>query len=218
MGARNNPKAYQDRLLRTRNALERNEFAVFLASNKKEALQKALELIPPDAKVGVGGSTTIREIRLIEALTERGNQVVHHWLPDISQEDRLRLITEENTSDVYLCSSNAITEDGQLVNVDGAGNRVAAMIFGPKKVIVIAGKNKIVKNVSAALKRLKHIAGPLNAKRLNLAELPCVKTGECMNCNTPKRICRVVTFIEKAPSSIRKPNITVLLVGENLGF
>jgi hypothetical protein len=203
---------------RTRKALERNQFKVIVASSKEDAVNKVLELIPVNAKVGVGGSVTIRELGLIEALTHRGNRVVHHWLPDIPIRDWLPFMMEAHNSDVFLCSSNAVTEDGKLVNVDSTGNRVASMIFGPEKVIVIAGKNKIVKDVGAGLKRLKRVAGPLNAKRHNLVELPCVSTGLCTECDSPKRICRVITILERAPNRVRGPNITVVLTAEDLGF
>jgi len=205
-------------LSRTREALERNQFEVLVALSKKDAVEKVLELIPLDAKVGVGGSMTIRELGLIEALTRRGNRVVHHWIPDVPFSDWLPFMMEAHNSDVFLCSSNAVTEDGKLVNIDSTGNRVASMIFGPKKVIVIAGKNKIVKDVDAGLKRLKRVAGPLNAKRHNLVELPCVITGLCTDCNSPKRICRVITILERAPNRVRSPNITVVLVADELGF
>jgi len=205
-------------LSRTKEALEKNQFKVLIASSKRDAVDKVLGLIPLDAKVGVGGSMTIRELDLIEALTRRGNSVVHHWQSGLPVSDWLPLMTEAHNSDVFLCSSNAVTEDGKLVNVDSTGNRVASMIFGPRKVIVIAGKNKIVKDVNAGLKRLKGVAGPLNAKRHNLVELPCVKTGLCIDCDSPKRICRVITILERAPNRVRGPNITVILVDEELGF
>jgi hypothetical protein len=205
-------------LSKTSEALERNQFKVLVASSKKDAVDKVLRLIPLDAKVGVGGSMTIRELGLIEALTRRGNRVVHHWQLDMPVSKWLPFMMEAHNSDVYLSSTNAVTEDGKLVNVDSTGNRVASMIFGPKDVIVIAGKNKVVKNVDAGLKRLKRVAGPLNAKRHNLVELPCVSTGLCTDCDSPKRICRVITIMERAPNRVRGPNITVVLVAENLGF
>ena len=207
-----------DVLLRARDALERNQFKVFVASSKKDAVDMVLGLIPLDAKVGVGGSVTIRELGLIEALTQRGNRAVHHWLPDMPLSDWLPFMMEAHNADVFLCSSNAITEDGKLVNIDSTGNRVSSMIFGPKKVIVVAGKNKIVKDVDEGLKRLKRVAGPLNAKRHNLVELPCVTTGVCTDCDSPKRICRAITIMERAPNRVRGPNITVVLVAEDLGF
>ncbi len=210
---------YPDRRFsRTKRALENHGFKVFVTSTKEDAVQKVLELIPADANIGVGGSVTIRELGLIEALTERGNRVVHHWQPDIPLKDWLPYMVEAHNSNVFLCSSNAVTEDGKLVNVDSTGNRVASMIFGPKKVIVVAGRNKIVKDVDEGLRRLKEVAGPLNAKRHNLVELPCVKTGVCTDCDSPNRICRVITIMERAPNRVREPYLTVVLVAEDLGF
>ena len=104
------------------------------------------------------------------------------------------------------------------MNTDYTGNRVASMIFGPGRVVVVAGVNKIVRDVEAGLKRLKEVAGPLNAKRHNIRELPCVKTGVCTDCDSPKRICRVITILERAPNRVRKPNMTIVLVAEKLGF
>jgi len=208
----------QERLVRTKEALEKNGFKVFIASSKEDAVEKVLGLIPVDAKVGVGGPVTVRELGLIEALIERGNRVVHHWLPDVPIKDWLPYMVEAHNSDVYLCSSNAVTEDGKLVNIDSSGNRVAPMIFGPGRVVVVVGVNKIVRDVEAGLKRLKEVAGPLNAKRHNIRELPCVKTGVCTDCDSPKRICRVVTILERAPNRVRKPHMTMVLVAEELGF
>ena len=208
----------RNRLVRTKEALERNGFRVLVASSKVDAVEKVLGLIPVEAKVGVGGSVTVRELGLIEALRERGNRVVHHWLPDFSIEGWLSFMVEAHNSDVYLCSSNAVTEDGKLVNVDSTGNRVASMIFGPGRVVVVVGWNKIVRDVESGLKRLKEVAGPLNAKRHNIRELPCVKTGVCTDCDSPKRICRVITILERAPNRVRKPNMTIVLVAEKLGF
>ena len=206
------------RLARTKRALERNDFEVFIASTRKDAVQKVLALIPADAAVGVGGSVTIRELGLMEALTERGNRVVHHWQPNVSVENWLPYMVEAHDSDVFLCSTNAVTEDGKLVNADSTGNRVASMIFGPDEVIVVAGRNKVAKDVGGGLKRLKEVAGPLNAKRHNLVELPCVTTGVCTDCDSSKRICRVTTIIERAPNRVRKPHMTVVLVNKDLGF
>jgi hypothetical protein len=207
-----------ERLVRTKEALEKNGFKVVVASSKGDAVEKVLVLIPVEAKVGVGGSVTVRELGLIEALRERGNRVVHHWVSVGSHGDKLPFMVEAHNSDVFLCSSNAVTEDGKLVNVDSTGNRVASMIFGPGRMVVVVGWNKIVGDVEAGLKRLKEVAGPLNAKRHNIRELPCVKTGVCTDCDSPKRICRAITILERAPNRVREPNMTVVLVADDFGF
>jgi len=201
------------RIQRTLAALKKNGFQTFFASTRRDAREKALSLIPSNAIVGVGGSVTIREINLIDSLTTRGNTVVQHWSPP-SGEDSVTTMRKEIGSDIFLASSNAVTEDGKLINTDGTGNRVAAMTFGPRKVIVIAGINKIVKDAAEGIQRVKNVAAPMNARRLNI-KTPCTVTGVCTDCDSPDRICRVTTIIEKKPN---ETDVTVILVGEELGF
>ncbi|MFQ6080919.1 MAG: lactate utilization protein [Candidatus Bathyarchaeia archaeon] len=205
---------YRDqKIQRTLAALKKNGFQTFFAPTRRDAREKALSLIPSDAVVGVGGSITIREINLIDSLTTRGNTVVQHWLPPPG-EDTVTTMRKEIGSDIFLSSSNAVTEDGKLINTDGTGNRVAAMIFGPRKAIVIAGVNKIVKDVAEGIQRVKNVAAPMNARRLN-KQTPCAVTGVCTDCDSPNRICRVTTIMEKKPD---ETDVTVILVGEELGF
>lgn len=200
---------------RTAKALERNGFESFVSQTMQDALQKALSIIPAEATVGVGGSVTVREIGLIQALAERGNTVVQHWGEDLSEGQLQTVLRQELNSDVFLCSANAVTEDGKLVNTDGTGNRVASMIFGPRKVIVIAGKNKIVRDLDEALERVKQVAAPMNSRRLNKESNPCTKTGVCTDCNSESRICKVTTIMERRPT---RTDLSVILVGEELGF
>ncbi len=194
--------------------LQKNGFEVLYAESREEAKEKILNLISPNDKVGVGGSITIRELGLIEALSQRGNVVVHHWRKGLSREEVGEVLKEELNSDVFLTSSNAVTMDGKLVNMDMTGNRVSAMIFGPNKAIVAVGINKIVEDVEGAIERIRKVAAPLNAKRIG-AKTPCVKTGYCTDCDSPDRICRVTTIIEKKPS---RSDITVVLINEELGY
>jgi len=194
--------------------LRKNGFEVLYAESREEAKEKILNLISPNDKVGVGGSITIRELGLIEALSQRGNVVVHHWRKGLSREEVGEVLKEELNSDVFLTSSNAVTMDGKLVNMDMTGNRVSAMIFGPNKAIVAVGINKIVEDVEGAIERIRKVAAPLNAKRIG-AKTPCVKTGYCTDCDSPDRICRVTTIIEKKPS---RSDITVVLINEELGY
>jgi hypothetical protein len=118
------------------------------------------------------------------------------------------------TSDLFLSGVNAITMNGELVNIDFAGNRVNAMSYGPGKVILVAGYNKIVEDVQEAIKRIKNVAAPLNARRLNI-DVPCAKLGRCVDCNSPNRICRVVVILERKPALT---DILIILVGEELGY
>lgn len=198
---------------KTLEALRKNGFQTLFAPTKDDALKKALAIIPPDAKVGIGGSVTIREIGLADALVERGNPVLQHWDKKPEADTRALMIMELN-SDIFLTSSNAITEDGKLINIDSAGNRVGAMVFGPEKVLIIAGTNKIVRDVEEGISRVKNVAAPMNAKRLN-RKTPCALTGVCRECDTPERICSVTTTMERKPT---RTDVTIMLVGEELGF
>jgi L-lactate utilization protein LutB len=199
---------------RTLASLEKNGFKTLYMATKREAADEVLKLIPKGVLVGVGGSMTVRELGLVEALIRRGNEVAQHWQAGLSEKGRMVARRRQLTSDVFLTSSNAITERGQLVNIDGAGNRVAAMIFGPKKVIVVAGANKIVKDLNEALERVRKVAAPMDARRLNL-KTPCAVSGVCTDCDAPDRICRVTTIMHRKPL---KTDITVVLVGEELGY
>jgi len=208
------PRAWwlDKKVKKTLKALTENGFQTFLVATKGEALEKVLSLIPLNANVGIGGSITIREINLIEALRAKEHVIFEHWSQP--EENQVEVMRKQLTSDVFVASCNAVTEDGKLINVDNVGNRVASIIFGPKKVILIVGVNKIVKDLDEGLKRIKNIAAPANAKRRR-AKTPCTVTGECADCNSPQRICRVTTIIERKPPLT---DITVILVGESLGY
>lgn len=204
----------EKQLKRTAEFLKERGFEVFLVKDKEEAKNVVLKLIPENATVGIGGSITIREIGVIEELEKRGNKVIHHWKEGLTPEEDFEIRRQELLSDVFLSSVNALTFSGELVNMEGIGNRVAAQIFGPKKVIIVVGKNKLVVNLETAIWRIKNIVTPLNAKRLKL-ELPCVEEGYCIDCNHPKKICRITTILEAPPA--RTP-FYVVLVNEELGF
>ncbi|MFQ6086759.1 MAG: lactate utilization protein [Candidatus Bathyarchaeia archaeon] len=206
-------KWYTDqKVQRTLAALKRNGFQTFFVSTRADALDKVLSLISSNADVGIGGSVTIREIKLIEALTARGNAVFQHWLQP--EENVPTVMRRQLNSDVFVASSNAVTEDGKLINIDKAGNRVAATIFGPRKVILVIGINKIVKDVEEGIRRARNVAAPMNARRRR-DKIPCATTGVCTDCEAPDRMCRVIAIIEKKPS---RTDLTVILVGEKPGF
>jgi hypothetical protein len=195
-------------------ALEKHGFTAVVVANREEAKAKVLELIPAGAKVGVGGSITIRELGLIPALEARGHQVAQHWQPGISKEQDLAIRKEEVLADVFLASSNAVTMTGELVNIDGVGNRAAAQFFGPGKTILVAGVNKLAKDVTDGIWRARNIACSANSHRLG-AKNPCGVAGFCNDCNTPDRSCRVLVIMERQPS---RSDITVVLVNEDLGY
>lgn len=185
--------------------LEKNNFVVSYFNTREEALPVILEDLKPATSIGRGGSVTIEEIGLIDKVQESGLPFFDYK----EMEDRKRSLT----ADYYLCSTNAITENGWLVNIDGSGNRTAAMSFGPNKVFIVTGTNKIVKDVEAGLERIANVAAPPNAKRLG-KKTPCATTGRCSDCSSPERICRK-TLISTKPKPER---IYIYLINEELGY
>jgi LUD domain len=194
--------------------LRSHDFDAIYVKTKGEAAQEILKHVTPDTKIGVGGSITLRELGVLDTLKARGNKVYDHWTPGLSREQSLEIRKAEMTSDLFLSSSNAVTLTGELVNIDGFGNRVNAMTFGPGKVILVAGYNKIVGNVDEAIKRVRNEATPPNARRLNV-DVPCANLGWCVDCNSPNRVCRVIVIHERKPMFT---DILVILVGEDLGY
>jgi hypothetical protein len=194
-------------------AFNKRKIPCSFAKNRSEALNWALACIEPNSTVGIGGSVTVNELNIVEPLKEKGCTIYWHWQAG-SPEETAQIRRRAMNADVYMCSSNAITMDGRLVNIDGTGNRVASMVFGPKKVLIVAGINKITDNLDAALQRIKNVACPLNARRLGL-NTPCARTGKCHDCNSRHRMCNVTTIIEGKPYG---SDMHVLIVGENMGF
>lgn len=213
---REEKKWFSDHLIqRTAKSLESNGFKTIITSGKNEALKEVLQLVPENAKVGIGGSVTVREVGLVTELSKRGNNVLENWSRKVTSEEDIAIRKGHLSCDVFITGSNAITEDGKLVNIDGMGNRVASMIFGPKKVVVIAGINKIVKDVHAGIERIRHTATPMNVKRMG-GTTPCVvDVCDLEKCQPPNRHCHVITIIEKIPI---KTDTTIILVEEELGF
>ncbi|SHJ12070.1 lactate utilization protein [Lutispora thermophila] len=196
----------------TMKALEKNKFKVRYFNDSKTASETLLNEISLSDKVGIGGSITITELGLPKALVDRGNTVYFHWL-ETTPEGMDNARRNASRADIYLTSTNALTEKGQLVNIDGTGNRVTSMIFGPKKVYVVCGINKIAEDIDGAMKRIKENTYK-NARRLKL-DTPCAITGKCNDCSSPQRMCNVTTIIEKKPS---KTDIEVIIIGEALGY
>ena len=182
----------------------------YYAKTKEEALQMAIELIPEGSSVTMGGGMSVHEIGLVKALKE-GN---YNFIDRDEMEDKRAAMLFAYDADVFLMSANAMTEDGILVNIDGNANRVSALAQGPRKVIVIAGMNKICDDVDGAMKRARNVAAPINAQRFGL-NTPCAKTGSCMNCKSPDTICCqfLITRYSKHPGRIH-----VILVDDFLGF
>lgn len=202
----------EKRIEETLKALNKNKIKARYFENPDEAVKTLLEEINVTDKVGIGGSMTVTELGLPQMLKERGNEVYFHWL-ETTPEDMDNARMNASKADVYLSSTNALTEKGQMVNIDGTGNRVASMIFGPKKVYIICGVNKLVENLDKAMERIKENTYK-NARRLNL-KTPCAITGKCNDCDSPQRMCNVTTIIEKKPN---KTNIEVILINKELGY
>ncbi len=194
-------------------ALEKRGIKAVFIPTKEEARQMLLDRIPAGASVGIGGSMSIQELEVEEELATKGCEVLWHWrgsCPEQVNSLRRRALT----CDFYLASSNAITQDGRLVNIDGTGNRVMGMVYGPPRVILVVGINKLSTDLEGALDRVRREASPPNARRLKL-KTPCAITGECNDCTSPDRMCKVVTIIEGKPG---ETELEVLLVGEKLGY
>lgn len=196
--------------------MKRRGIQAMYVRTSKEAVGEICKMIPAGATVALGGSVTVMQTGLLEALRSMKIDLLDRYRPGITNEEVDKMVLRGMTSDVLITSSNAVTADGKLVNEDGRGNRVAAMIYGPKKVIVVAGINKIVGTVEDGLKRIKEVAAPLNCVRLN-ADTPCARTGFCddANCHPPARLCSQITIIEANRTNDR---MHVVLVGEDLGY
>ena len=193
--------------------LNRRNMEACYCPTAAEAVKKVSEMIADGSSVTWGGSMTIRDMGLPQALRDRGTLEV---LDRDLIEDRaevVRLYERAFTADVYLSSANAISEDGIIVNIDGNGNRVAAITWGPKRVIFIIGMNKVAQTVEAALARARSTASPINAARFDI-KTPCQVDGICHNCNSPESICNHVHFLRNSP----RGRHTVVLVGEDLGY
>lgn len=194
-------------------ALNKRYFEAYYCSDRAEALEKILELIPQDHVVSWGGAVTVDELGVKEALRQRGQAVIDRDTAKDAQE-RQQMLKQALTCDTFLMGSNAISADGQLVNIDGTGNRVAALCFGPTQVVVVAGMNKVAGDLDGAMRRAREVAAPMNAQRFPL-KTPCVANGLCGDCKGPDSICaQIVTTRLCKPAG----RIKVVLVGEDLGF
>jgi hypothetical protein len=197
------------------NLKKRNINGVYFRTTT-EAVAEICRMIPDGATVALGGSVTIMQSGLLDELRRRKVDLLDRYRPGITAEEVEAVMARGMTADIQLMSCNAVTADGKLVNEDGRGNRVAGLIFGPKKVIMMVGVNKIVPTVEDGIKRIREIAAPLNCMRLGL-DTPCVRTGFCddANCLPPERVCSQITIIE---SNRPKDRLTVVFVGEELGY
>lgn len=196
-------------------ALGQNGFIAVYCRTPEQARDYLLKHGSAAASVGFGGSRTIVDLGVEEVFSGQGKAIYNHGNPGLAPAEKMEVMRRELTCDLFLTSANAITLSGKLVNIDGNGNRVAALTFGPKKTIVVAGRNKLVDgDLDAAIRRVKDIAAPPNARRLS-CNTPCAKTGFCADCNSPERICRIIHVMERKP---RVADLHVVLVNADLGF
>jgi hypothetical protein len=199
---------------RTVQALKKNNFEAQYFPKAGEALEVLWRLLPEGATVGVGGSMTLNQIGFYEAVQKRPVKLLNPLAKGLSPEEGDKIRRAIFSADVFVCSSNAVTEDGKLYNIDATGNRVAPMIFGPKRVVLLCGVNKIVKDIDEAHKRVKEWVAPMNVKRLSYKP-PCGQTGICVDCGSEERICNAYVTLAKKP---RQTDFWVFLIGEELGL
>jgi L-lactate utilization protein LutB len=195
-------------------ALRKNRMAAHFAATPEAARELALSLIPPGASVGLGGSMTLEEIGLVGAVRGGNYRLLDRYQPGLTDGELRDIFRANFSANVFLTSTNALTAGGELVNKDGRGTRMAAVVYGPDRVIVVAGRNKLVKDVAAGLERIETVAAPRNSARLKV-NTPCVQTGRCMDCRSPQRICchTVISGFQRVPDRIH-----VILVDSDLGY
>ena len=199
---------------KTAEALNKRRFEAYYCSTAEEAVAKALELIPREDTVSWGGAMTMDELGLKQRLAQEGYTLLDRDTAN-TPEEKQAIMRQALTCGTFLMSSNAISKDGQLVNIDGMGNRVAAMCFGPRQVVVIAGMNKVTGSLEAAMDRARNVAAPINAKRFAGLQTPCYKAGLCGDCLSADCICSQIVITR---TSRNKGRIKIILVGESLGF
>lgn len=211
------------RVERTIKALKRNHFNTYYVENPKEARDKVLELIPEPMTIGIGDSATVRQLGIIDAINREGRMMINPMSEYMIQLINDRKMTGDQhrkiekmalDCDCFLTGTNAITENGELINIDAAGNRVAGMFFGPPKVILVIGTNKIVSDIASGIDRIKNCCAPQHAKT-KMRKTPCAVTGRCQNCHSPERLCKVISIIEQKPN---KTEINIVLVNMDLGL
>ena len=194
--------------------LRRRNMEAFYCPTAQDAVAQVQALIADGSSVTWGGSMTIRDMGLPQALRERGTlEVLDRDLVEDAQEKQ-QMYLKAFSADVYLSSANAISEDGVIVNIDGNGNRVAAITWGPRMVIFVIGLNKVAATVQDAISRARSTASPINAQRFDIST-PCHNDGVCHNCNSPESICSYIHLLRNSRNGNRH---TVVLVGETLGY
>lgn len=194
--------------------LKKHGFDAHLADSSEDAKKLILDMISGFESFGFGGSATTHGLGLDQALRDMGKTILDHNQPGLAPEKIMEYRRNQTQADCFLCSANALSLTGEIVNVDGVGNRTNAMSFGPKKVVIAAGANKIEPDLPGAIERIRKVAAPMRAKSLGM-ETPCAETGICIDCNSPMRICRITTILHRKPMLT---DVSVVIVAEELGY
>jgi len=201
-----------DRLIKR---FEERGISSYFAKDRDDAVRYVLENIPDESTIGFGGSVTVSEIGLRDALLNGNYRVYDQYEKDISKEESNSRRRAGITADFFVAGTNAITEDGTLINIDGMGNRLAGIAHGGKKVYIVIGTNKLVANIEDGIWRTMNITAPMNVKRLNIKDPPCYEDGFCSDCTSEGRICNQIHILERCNPPGR---ITVIILNEYLGF
>lgn len=204
----------EKRVERTIEGLNKRNMEGYFVNDEVELIELLKNLIPHDSIVGVGDSMTLFETGVIDFLRNGKYIFLDKYKDGITKEEKRKIYEKNFSADAFLCSTNAITESGELYNIDGNGSRVAPMLYGPKQVILVAGINKIVKDIDEAEKRVRNYSAPIDAKRLN-KNTPCTTLGYCIDCKSPNRICNDFVIIR---GQFVKGRIKVIFVGKQLGY
>jgi L-lactate utilization protein LutB len=204
-------------------SLTANGFDARFAQTRLEAKEIMLEMISQNALVGVADSVTLRQIGVLEALAQRGNEIINPFVPEMTAGIKndpvkrgkfINMMRKTFGSDVFVTGSNAVTMDGNIVNIDRNGNRVAGIIYAAPKVILAVGRNKIAKDVNAAIDRIKNVLAPAHTKQKGY-KTPCAAKGKCYDCDSPDRVCNITVILEKKPLST---DLSIVVVNEDLGL
>lgn len=205
---------YEKRAESVIEVLKKNRMQGIYLADAAQVAPTVLSLIPQGASVAMGGSMTMVETGVVEALRQGPLRLIDRYEPGISPAETMARLKQGLGADVFVSGVNAVTEEGELVFVDATCNRVAPILFGPDKVILIAGCNKIVPNLAYAQERIRHFVAPTNARRIG-RKTPCAISGHCEDCSSPERICNATVVIHK---QARPERLTVILVGTELGY
>lgn len=208
---------------KTLRSLERNHFEAVYADSVTTARDVVLAAVPKGSTVGIGDSVSVRQLDVLDELQAHGRLLVNPFSEEISSLSVTNEVVEDQRKEmhrmalaceVFITGTNALTEDGMLVNTDGGGNRVAGMIFGPDRVIIVVGRNKIVRDLDEAFHRIKNVIAPKLAEIKGM-RVPCIAAGRCVECESEERLCNVTTILERAPTYTA---VTVIIVDDDLGL